>query len=199
MNKNEFLNQITNALSGLPQEEIKKTLDYYSEIIDDAVEDGDDEQEVIARLGSIDDIAEKIINETPIRKFVKEDVKNYNMSIPVIILLIIGSPIWLSLLISALSVVFSVYAAIWTVIASLFAVFAALALSGVALIIASPFLIGVKPLEAMFSFGTALVCAGISVFFFFLSVWSAKMIIKLTVLAVRKIKDIFIKKRSGVR
>ncbi|MGN0107861.1 MAG: DUF1700 domain-containing protein [Hominilimicola sp.] len=199
MNKNEFLNQLTSALSGLPQEEIKKTLDYYSEIIDDAVEDGDDEQEVIARLGSIEEIAEKIINETPIRKFVKEDVKSYNMSIPVIILLIIGSPIWLSLLISVFAVVFSLYAAIWSVVAALFAVFAALALSGVALIIASPFLILVKPVEAMFSFGTALICAGISVFLFFLSVWSAKMIIKLTILTVRKIKDIFIKKRSGVR
>lgn len=199
MNKNEFLEKLTSALSGLPQEEKKKTLDYYSEIIDDAVEDGDDEQEVIARLGSIDDIAEKIINETPIRKFVKDNVKSYNMSIPVIILLIIGSPIWLSLLTAAFSVVFSLYAAIWSVVAALFAVFAALALSGVALIIASPFLIGVKPVEAMFSFGTALVCVGVSVFLFFLSVWSAKLVIRLTILIGRKIKDIFIKKRSGVR
>lgn len=199
MNKNDFLNQLTSALSGLPQEEVKKTLDYYSEIIDDAVEDGDDEQEVIARLGSIDDIAEKIINETPIRKFVKDNVKSYNMSIPVIILLIIGSPIWISLLTAAFAVVLSLYAAIWSVVASLFAVFAALALSGVALIIASPFLIPVKPVEAMFSFGTALVCAGLSLFLFFLSVWSAKLVIRLTVLIGRKIKDMFMKKRSGVR
>lgn len=33
MNKNEFLEKLTNALSGLPQEEVKKTLDYYGMIM----------------------------------------------------------------------------------------------------------------------------------------------------------------------
>lgn len=33
MNKNDFLNQLTSALSGLPQEEVKKTLDYYGMIM----------------------------------------------------------------------------------------------------------------------------------------------------------------------
>lgn len=199
MTKNEFLNKLTESLSGLPQEEIKKSIDYYSEIIDDAVEDGEGEAAVIERLGSINDIAEKIINETPLRKFVKEDVKNYNISLSVILLLIIGSPVWLPILTAAFAVVFSLYISIWSVVVSLFAVFAALVLSGVALLIGSPFLLPVKPIEAMFAFGAALVCAGLSVFVFYLSVWSAKITIKLTVFIARKIKDIFIKKGSEAK
>lgn len=199
MTKNEFLNKLTAALSGLPQSEMQKTMDYYSEIIDDAVEAGEDEQAVIARLGNIDDIAEKIINETPIRKFVKEDVKHYHISAPVIVLLIIGSPIWLPILISILAVLFSLYLTIWSVIVSLFAIFAALALSGVAMLIISPFLLFVRPLKAMLSFGAALACIGLSVFMFYISVLCAKMIVKLTVLTARKIKDIFIRKGSEAK
>lgn len=39
MNKDEFLNDLRHALKGLPYEEVNKTLDYYSELIDDAVEE----------------------------------------------------------------------------------------------------------------------------------------------------------------
>ena len=35
MNKDEFLNDLRHALKGLPYEEVNKTLDYYSELIDD--------------------------------------------------------------------------------------------------------------------------------------------------------------------
>lgn len=199
MTKNDFLNKLTEALFGLPHEEVKKSIDYYSEIIDDAVEDGEAETAVIARLGSIEDIAEKIINETPLRKFVKEDVKNYNMSLPVVLLIIISSPVWLPILTAIFAVAFSLYISIWSIVASLFAVFAALALSGVSALIISPFLLFVRPLKAMLLFGTALMCIGLSVFMFYLSVWSAKMIVKLTVLIARKTKNIFIRKGSGVK
>lgn len=199
MTKNEFLNKLKAALSGLPQSEMQKTMDYYSEIIDDAVEEGEDEQSVIARLGNIEDIAEKIINETPIRKFVKEDVKKHNISVPVIVLIIIGSPIWLPILVSIAAVLFSLYLTIWSLIASLFVISASLALSGIATLILSVVLLFVRPLKAMLSFGTALACIGLLVFMFYLSVWCAKMIIKLTVFMVRKTKDIFIRKGSEVK
>lgn len=199
MNKNDFLNRLAAALAGLPQEEIKKTIDYYSEIIDDAVEEGESEQTVIARIGSIDEIAEKIINETPLSKFVKEDVKKHNISVPAIILLIVGSPIWLTILIAVCVVLFSLYLTVWSIVASFFAVFAALVLSGAALLIITPLLLTVRPLKAMLAFGMALLCAGLSVFVFYLSVWSAKMIVRFTIYSVRKIKDIFIKKGSAAR
>lgn len=80
MNKSEFLSGLEDRLRGFPQEEIKKTTDYYSEMIDDAVENGESEQDVTARLGSMDNIAEKIINELPLSKIVKADVKERKIS-----------------------------------------------------------------------------------------------------------------------
>ena len=197
MTKNEFLDKLRSALAGLPQEEIEKTIDYYCEIIDDAIEDGEDEQSVIGRMG-IEDIVEKIITETPIRKFVKEDVRRRNLSTSFIILLILGSPIWFPVLTALVTVAFSLYIVIWTLVAVLFVVFAALAVSSVAMLIMSPLLIIARPIKAMFAFGSALVCAGAAVFMFYLSVWSAKLTVKFTLLMIRSIKNNFIK-RSDAR
>ena len=62
------------ALKGLPYEEVNKTLDYYSELIDDAVEDGADEKTFIAGLEDADTIAGRITDETSIRKLVAREV-----------------------------------------------------------------------------------------------------------------------------
>ena len=43
MNKSEFLWELRKKLSGLPDEDILRSLDYYGEIIDDCVENGLDE------------------------------------------------------------------------------------------------------------------------------------------------------------
>ena len=100
MNKDEFLNDLRHALKGLPYEEVNKTLDYYSELIDDAVEDGADEKTFIAGLEDADTIAGRITDETSIRKLVAREVKGKRFSVPAIVLIIVGSPIWLSILIA---------------------------------------------------------------------------------------------------
>lgn len=40
MNKEEFLFQFKKKLTGLSEKDINKSLDYYSEMIDDSMEDG---------------------------------------------------------------------------------------------------------------------------------------------------------------
>ena len=76
MNKQEYLEALNKALSGIPESEKQKTLDYYTEIIDDAMEEGEEEASIIARLDAPSDIGRRLIDETPLRKFVTEDVKN---------------------------------------------------------------------------------------------------------------------------
>lgn len=199
MNKTDFLDNLQNALTGLPHEDMQKTIDYYSEMIDDAVEEGEDEPAVIERLGSIEDIAEKVINETPLRRFVREDMKKRNMSAAVIILLIVSSPLWLVFLATVFAVGFSLYMVMWSVVLSFFAIFAALAISAAAMLVISPFFLAVRPLKAMFAFGAALLCAGLTVFLFYISVYSAKAVIKFTVFLGRNIKGVFIRKESEMK
>lgn len=199
MNKQEFLKQLTAALAGLPQEEVRKTVDYYAEMIDDAVEDGRDEAEVISGFDSMEVIAARVIDGTPIRKFVTADVKKRGLSATAIVLIIVGSPVWLPILIAMFAVALSLYLTVWSVVLSLFAVFAALAVTGAAMIILTPFLLFVRPMKALFAFGLALMSAGAAVFMFYISVWSAKLVIRFTVFLARTIKGIFIKKGSDAR
>lgn len=118
MNKDEFLNDLRHALKGLPYEEVNKTLDYYSELIDDAVEDGADEKTFIAGLEDADTIAGRITDETSIRKLVAREVKGKRFSVPAIILIIVGSPIWLSILIAVAASLLALYVSVWSVVVS---------------------------------------------------------------------------------
>ncbi|MCD8357588.1 MAG: DUF1700 domain-containing protein [Oscillospiraceae bacterium] len=188
MNKSGFLSGLENRLKGLPQEEIKKTTDYYSEMIDDAVENGETEQDVTARLGSVDEVADKIINEMPLGKIVKANVRERNISAAATTLLIVGSPVWFPLSLSVIVVALAVYAAVWSAIIACFAADAALAMSGVAMLVASPFAVTAAPWKAMLLFGLALVCIGAAVIVFYLSIWVAKLFIRLTVYSIRKLK-----------
>ena len=87
--------------------------------------------------------------------------------IMVTILLILGSPIWLSLLIAAASVVLAIYVSAWAVIISLWAVFAAIAVSALyCLVLGLFFMFSGNGFAGIALIGIALICAGFSIFSF---------------------------------
>ncbi len=75
MNKYDFLSRLRTALSPLPQEERDAAMSYYEEFFSDAGEDN--EQSVIASLGTPEDLAKSIIDENN-----RENPAN-NVEIPV--------------------------------------------------------------------------------------------------------------------
>ena len=75
MNKISFILRLHERLEGLPQEDIEERLMFYSEMIDDRMEDGLSEEDAVASVGSIDEIVTEIVAEFPITKLVKSKVK----------------------------------------------------------------------------------------------------------------------------
>lgn len=197
MNKTEYLAALEGALSGLPQEEIKKSLDFYTEILDDAVENGETEEAAVERLGSVEETAQKIINETPLAKLVKENVKKHHWSGAQIALIVILSPFWLPVAASVFAVFVSLYISLWAVAAAMFASCAGLAAGGLALAAAAVFIAASDIPKAMLSLGIGLICMGCSVFVFFASVIFSKIIIRLTAYTVRKIKNRFVRREMS--
>ena len=117
MNKIEYLAELRKGLSGLPQEEIEERVTFYSEMIDDRMEEGLSESEAVGAIGTISDVVAQILAETPITTLVKEKVRtNRAMKAWEIVLLVLGSPLWLSLLIAVFAVILSVYAVVWSII-----------------------------------------------------------------------------------
>ena len=169
MDKIEFLATLRKGLSGLPQADINERLSFYEEMIDDNVEEGLTEEEAVDRVGSVDEIVAQIVDETPLSKLAKERITpRRKLGVWETILIALGSPIWLSLLVSAFAVVLSVYVSVWAVIISLWSVFVALAACAFAGILSGiVFAITVHGLVGIAMIATGLVCSGLSIFAFF--------------------------------
>jgi len=163
MNKKEFLAQLRKRLSGLSKEEIEERLIFYTELIEDHMEEGLSEKEAVLAVGSVEEIIAQVKADTPSAKKTKRQMKAWE-----IVLLVLGSPIWLSLGIAAVSVIFSLYVVLWSVIISLWAVFGSIVACAFAGIVAGTiFIITGKGLVGMAMIGAGIICAGFSIFMFY--------------------------------
>lgn len=196
MNKIEFINELRIRLAKLPDYEISKTVSFYSESIDDRMEDGMSEEDAVASLGEIEKIASEILIDTPltslIQNKIKESRKNSNNKTLWMILAICGFPIWLPLGLSFALVIVACYISIWAVIVSLFAVELSLLVAGLGLV--SGIIICFHQNIAA---GTALIGISIaSIGLFVMTIkpffWLCKQFIALTVVFLRKVKSLFI-------
>lgn len=163
MNKSEFLNKLDAGLTGLSWEERQERLNFYAEMIDDRMEEGLTEEEAVAAVGSPEQILRQIAPPAP-----SDTVQRRRLTIGIILLLILGSPLWLFLLIGAFSVVLSVYVSLWSVIISLWAVFVSLVACAVGLIIAGIISLCTENMSYGFVLiGAGLISAGLAIFLFF--------------------------------
>jgi uncharacterized membrane protein len=165
MNKEQFLSSLEDRFNGLSKEDIAERLAFYSEAIDDRMEDGLTEEEALAQLGSVDSIAAQIVNDAERQRPVKEKRR---MGALEIVLLILGSPIWISLLAACFSVVISLYAAIWAIVIALWAAEVAMAAGSIGGIFGSVLFFSSGNVPGGFAIlAAAMVVAGLAIFFFY--------------------------------
>ena len=194
MTKSEFIGGLSAAISDLPEVERSKYIEYYAEMIDDAIEDGMSEEEAVASLGSIQETEAQIRsdsemhdNTVPVQELPPKQKKG--LSAAVIIALIVGSPIWLGLLCAILGI----YISIWAVILSLYAADLSLAAAGIASVITFPFLVGSNISGAFLNLAAGLFCAGLSIFMFHGIFLLCKGLIKLTVICFNGVRSWFVR------
>ncbi len=198
MTKREFMSELQKKLDGLPKQEIEERLNFYGEMIDDRIEEGRTEAEAVSEVGSVDEIVAQIIAEIPLTKIARERIKpKRRLHAWEIVLLAVGSPIWLSLAIAAFAVMLSLYAVLWSVIVSLWAVFVSLVACAFGGVIAGGiFSIGGKGLVGLALIGASIVCAGLAVLLFFGCREATKGLILLIKWMVLGIKRCFVKKEG---
>ena len=122
MNKAEFLAALRACLARLPQKEAEERLAFYSEIIDDKMEEGRTEEAAVAEIGSVDAVAAQILEDIPLMTIFKEKINPKTLRGWEIALMIIGFPVWLPLLCAFGAIVLAVYAVLWCVPVILWAV-----------------------------------------------------------------------------
>ena len=169
MTKLKFLLSLQERLTGLPRHEVEERLNFYSEMIDDRMEEGLSEEDAVAAIGSVDQIAAQIVADVPLTKIAVEKIRpKREIKAWEIVLLVLGSPVWLSLLVAAAAVGLSLYVSLWAVVGSLWSVFASLAACSLAGIVSG---ISVSVLHHAYAgvalIAAGLILAGLSVFVFF--------------------------------
>lgn len=162
MTKLTFLMSLKDKLSGLPRKDIEEQLSFYSEMIEDRVEEGLSEEEAVAAVGSLEDIVNQIQAEMP---QINSAEGKRHLTAWEIVLLVLGFPLWFPLLVAAFAVLLSLYVSWWAVIVSLWAIFVSVVASAFALILCGiGFAFTGMVLSGIGVLGAGLACAGFSVF-----------------------------------
>lgn len=199
MGKREFLARLREILQGLPRQEIDERLCFYSEMIDDRMEEGLSEAEAVAAVGSVDEICTQILQDIPLAAIAKERMcPKRQLGAWEIVLLVLSFPLWFSLIVTAFAVVFSLYISLWAVVISLWAVsasFVGCAFGGI--IAAIVFMCSGNVATGVVMLGAGLLLAGLSIFAFFGCNAASKGTVLLTKKILLGIKNRFIRKETA--
>ncbi len=198
MNKEGFLSALRGRLAGLPQEDVEERLNFYAEMIEDRMEDGLSEEEAVAEVGSVDEIAAQILGDIPLSKIVRNKMPKRRLQAWEIVLLVLGFPVWFPLLVAGVVVALAVYVSVWAVIISLWAAFVAVLVSAFALMLVGVwFAISASAPAGIAVVGTGIFCAGCSIFLCFGCVAATKGMAILTKKIGLGMKKWFIRKERA--
>lgn len=165
MTKQQFLMRLRDGLSVLPQAEIDSHIAFYAEMIDDRIEEGYSEEEAVQEIGSVEWIISQILHEASLAP--QEDiVPKKRFSGWLLLLLILGSPLWVSLLAAAFAVVLSIYATLWSLVVSAWAIFASFVACALGLCVAGIIFAFSHPATGAGLLGAGLLCAGLGILTF---------------------------------
>lgn len=199
MNKRSFLDDLTNRLAHLPDQEVGKIIGYYEESINDRIEDGMTEEVSIQSLGNLDEIVSNIENEMPISSMVKDkvlkEVEKSNSKGVLVALAILGSPLWLPLLLAAICLVISLLLTGWAVYAS--GIVAYLSLAIIAVVGVGFGFIRIFTISMMTGLaymGVGIISAGIMMLLFYPCIWLTRQWLKLNALPLKKIRQRLVRK-----
>lgn len=112
MNKTEFLSELDICLKRMKKEEREKFITYYDEMIADYIEDGMTEEDAVQKIGTPNSVAKEILSEADTVILPIHHINNKGV---LIILLILGFPLWGMLLLTALMTILCVYIVLWCI------------------------------------------------------------------------------------
>lgn len=143
MTKEQFLSAVCARLQNVSALDRQRTLDYYSEMIDDRIEDGMSEQEAVAAMGDIDEAVGQLPHE------------NERSGAGRAVALGVTSPVWAPLCIGLFTIM-------WSVVVALYAAVVGVGVGVSALTaLCLRYLFTTELAQALLFFGSSLVCVGV--------------------------------------
>ena len=164
MTRDEFLGRLGELLACLPADQVRETQEFYAEAIADRMEDGMGEEEAVAAMGAPGEVAEAVLDDLPAVPRAIARTRRRSTTL-LWVLTIVGSPVWVPLLLAFAAVAVAVYVCIWILALCVWIVAAALGSAGIAelLFAVSGVTIGHFP-YALASAGMGLGLVGVALF-----------------------------------
>lgn len=196
MTKQEFLNSLEKKLYAFPKEEKEERISFYSEMIDDRMQEGKSEEEAIDELGGVDKILNDILEDTTLLSIVKERVKPKRRMRPwEIIFLILGFPLWFPLLIVFILLCLVGYLLVWIGVIVCYAIEAGLGAAIIYSLVGFFYQLYIGNFSLTY-FGGFMMSVGGAFLFIFACIGITKATIKLSKATIRHIKSWFMKKEA---
>lgn len=199
MTKAEFLSELRARLSSLPEEDIQRATNFYSEAISDRMEDGLSEQEAIFAIGTPEAAAQSVLMDTPLPTLVRaqanETQRRSGISTAVwIILAIVLFPVWLPVLCVLFGLVIAVYAVLFGLLIAAVASVLGVIVAGIGMIVGGiAFGFTASPFSGLCAVGAALIAIGIGMLLIVPCIYIVKGIVWLIKEVGIAIKGLFVK------
>lgn len=160
MDKRTFLERLQAALAGLPDAERERQLAYYEEMIDDRVEEGMSESEAIAALGPVDQLAQRVLRQTPPQQRADRVRRSGIPTAVWVLLAVLLLPLWLPLLGLAGALVLGSFALLFGLIVAAAGLVAGLGVGGVGAMIWALVSWDLSGMSVVFAIGAGLIAIG---------------------------------------
>lgn len=191
MTKHEFLSALEKRLLSLPESDRKRSILYFDEIIADRMEEGRTEEEVIAEMESVDDIAAGILSDAGEETAEPETSGRKIGGCPLwlaILLAVLAAPIWLPVAASIGVTLLAIYMVPWILIITLYALAVSFAISGFGGVVLALICAPVNGVYiTMLALGSCLFLMGFGILLMFPSVILTRWLAKGTVWCCRKL------------
>ena len=191
MTKTTFIDTLRELLHSLNEDECNKFISYYEEIIEDYKESGLTEEEVIKKIGTPQSIADNILSE---QDSINIKVPSLSSKILNVILLILGFPLWGSLLLALVLLILSAYIIIWCIPFTTGVSSIAFFVSALISIIGSPFMMADVLTVGIVQLGLGVSSVGLSILLGCITIYLSKKLVVITKKLTFKIFKSFNKK-----
>lgn len=179
MTKADFLTDLSRRLGAFSAPERERFVTYYDEMLSDRMEDGMTEDEAIGSLEPIDVIAGRIIAENP------PPARRQRTGAGKWALIVLGSPLWLPLIIAFAAVALALLIALWAALVAVCACCIVFPIAGIAMMLSGVLTLFTRPATGIFSIGIGLVVSA-------LGIWSLRLMRHLLTHGARITRGLFV-------
>lgn len=177
MNKAGFLKELAFHLHKMEDTEKKKFITYYDEMLSDYMEHGMSEEDAVIRIGAPIEIANELLENY---ESVQPPLPSTRSKVVTMILLILGFPLWGSLLLTAVLLILSAYTILWCIPVITGASSISFLLTSLIGIVGSPFIMADHLSMGLIQLGTGITSIGLAFLLGIATLYLSKKLVVIT-------------------